>query len=655
MSKMESILKEIDKLRENEQSIKLNLERISNLEQTIQLLESTINQSKDEFDTEIEYFLSKISELTKNITLWDEKIPTISKNIEIKITKLKTREKKFENKANKITKLKIELKSKDDILNKSHNRIFQKRLLLAQEAGEDWRKMIEDLSEINFKTELEKTTLKISKLDEMQTELLKQKSALENSFRGIQSDLQHLSSLKGEETCPTCKQTLTKETFEELSTTLNSNMKNNQNKIKILNKKIQDLRKEIKEAKEQEKEMRKKNHLYSSLKPNFDELTILENEKDEMEKEVKTLREKLQKLNEEYNQEQLDNMKESISIEEERIKDIQAVKRLLPKLMKIKEKIITDNKQLDLLRKEFSQLKSKLTIKNLKTIEKNISAQEDEYKEFKQLIDELDQIIKDHQNEKTYRNQIKSIHNELLEVESVKDFNEHKKIEDKRIKLGNLISSKEATIRSLKDEVIPPLVEQIKKLENKEKQLKDKEIEIKHERKKVEISSILRGLMRELPNKLLPNFIERINRTATEILQSIMPGSDIQNIVLNDDYSLNIIRLGNYENINVLSGGETIIIALALRLAFAKEFSALDLLILDEPTIFLDERRREELVSVLEKNRLVKQMFVVTHDPDFERISDKTYFITKSAGETTVKTMEEEDEVIESSITNFTL
>jgi exonuclease SbcC len=124
---------------------------------------------------------------------------------------------------------------------------------------------------------------------------------------------------------------------------------------------------------------------------------------------------------------------------------------------------------------------------------------------------------------------------------------------------------------------------------------------------------------------------------------------------LNDDYSLNIIRLGNYENINVLSGGETIIIALALRLAFAKEFSALDLLILDEPTIFLDERRREELVSVLEKNRLVKQMFVVTHDPDFERISDKTYFITKIAGETSVKTTEEEDEVIDSSITNFTL
>ena len=66
------------------------------------------------------------------------------------------------------------------------------------------------------------------------------------------------------------------------------------------------------------------------------------------------------------------------------------------------------------------------------------------------------------------------------------------------------------------------------------------------------------------------------------------------------------------------------------------EFSSLDILILDEPTIFLDERRRGELVSVLEKERLIGQMFVVTHDQDFERIADKTHHLSKSNGETTL-------------------
>ena len=69
----------------------------------------------------------------------------------------------------------------------------------------------------------------------------------------------------------------------------------------------------------------------------------------------------------------------------------------------------------------------------------------------------------------------------------------------------------------------------------------------------------------------------------------------------------------------------------------------MDTLILDEPTIFLDERRRGELVSVLEKNRLVGQMFVVTHDPDFERISDRTHIINKSRGETSIRPIASEN------------
>ena len=78
---------------------------------------------------------------------------------------------------------------------------------------------------------------------------------------------------------------------------------------------------------------------------------------------------------------------------------------------------------------------------------------------------------------------------------------------------------------------------------------------------------------------------------------------------------------------------------------------------MDEPTIFLDERRRGELVSVLEKNRLVGQMVVVTHDPDFERISDKTHIINKTRGETSIEpinvkeTKENENDLLEFELT----
>ncbi|MHA1123295.1 MAG: hypothetical protein ACTSPC_10920 [Candidatus Heimdallarchaeota archaeon] len=48
-------------------------------------------------------------------------------------------------------------------------------------------------------------------------------------------------------------------------------------------------------------------------------------------------------------------------------------------------------------------------------------------------------------------------------------------------------------------------------------------------------------------------------------------------------------------------------------------------------------------------------MFVVTHDPDFERISDKTYFITKEAGETTVKSIDGEEEAVSPPLDGFEL
>ncbi|MHA1442932.1 MAG: hypothetical protein ACTSPK_13895, partial [Candidatus Heimdallarchaeota archaeon] len=215
--------------------------------------------------------------------------------------------------------------------------------------------------------------------------------------------------------------------------------------------------------------------------------------------------------------------------------------------------------------------------------------------------------------------------------------------EEQWLGMNEKITKLKTEIKNLNNDIIPPLKEQKSNLLVKQKKLKKQEDNVKLEKKKLEIVTILRALMKDLPSRLLPNYINRINAKATEILQSIIPESDIQGIILNNDYSLQINRLGNYEDISVLSGGETVIIALALRLAFAMEFSSLDILILDEPTIFLDERRRGELVSVLEKERLIGQMFVVTHDQDFERIADKTHHLSKSNGETTLNPIGDED------------
>lgn len=82
---------------------------------------------------------------------------------------------------------------------------------------------------------------------------------------------------------------------------------------------------------------------------------------------------------------------------------------------------------------------------------------------------------------------------------------------------------------------------------------------------------------------------------------------------------------GTYGDIDMdsLSGGEKVAVALALRLAIAQMVSLnkLDFIILDEPTIHLDEERRKSLVNIISdffKEGLgpLSQIIIITHDAE---------------------------------------
>jgi exonuclease SbcC len=54
---------------------------------------------------------------------------------------------------------------------------------------------------------------------------------------------------------------------------------------------------------------------------------------------------------------------------------------------------------------------------------------------------------------------------------------------------------------------------------------------------------------------------------------------------------------------------------------FAQNF---ELLILDEPTIHLDQQRRQALTDLLLKLKVkIPQMIIVTHDPELEIVGDR--------------------------------
>ena len=77
--------------------------------------------------------------------------------------------------------------------------------------------------------------------------------------------------------------------------------------------------------------------------------------------------------------------------------------------------------------------------------------------------------------------------------------------------------------------------------------------------------------------------------------------------------------------------------ALAIRLALLRRVSDIDVAFFDEPTANLDDARRENLAEEISDIRGVSQLFVISHDDTFERLTNNLIRVRKENGESLVE------------------
>lgn len=142
--------------------------------------------------------------------------------------------------------------------------------------------------------------------------------------------------------------------------------------------------------------------------------------------------------------------------------------------------------------------------------------------------------------------------------------------------------------------------------------------------------------------------LDTISSKASEYLN--MLNTKIQRIELTEktkDVSITCYAKNTILDLESLSGGEQVTIALALRLSMAQLLgsSNLNFIILDEPTIHLDEERRRSLVKVLSQLSEITnssnalQFIIITHDAEiFEDSSVEQIFKFESSNNGTLVT-----------------
>ncbi|MHB1623074.1 MAG: AAA family ATPase [Cuniculiplasma sp.] len=227
-------------------------------------------------------------------------------------------------------------------------------------------------------------------------------------------------------------------------------------------------------------------------------------------------------------------------------------------------------------------------------------------------------------------NEIISLNSQVANYEDIagKRDRENNLLEELREESGKITS--ELTGLRVKEEDLKTSIEQTQKnLEEMErsKKIYDFLMLLKKGFSRDGIPQIIRKMALEVINSITRNIISRFNL-------------NIDDIGISEDLDVEIMQNGYVKNITQLSGGEKTAVSIAMRLAIAKYLGRnISTIMMDEPTVYLDEERRNDLREILQysmkdlsEEGVFPQIVIITHHPELETAADISLHVTKSNG-----------------------
>jgi DNA repair exonuclease SbcCD ATPase subunit len=167
------------------------------------------------------------------------------------------------------------------------------------------------------------------------------------------------------------------------------------------------------------------------------------------------------------------------------------------------------------------------------------------------------------------------------------------------------------------------------------KKRRDAKTRVEKLRSEDHIIDVLRQSLRDVVQQIMrKNNVLGVSEDFQKFYQELSNDS-IDYALIDEEGNIDITRNGEPSPVSSLSGGETTCAALALRLAICSSLTRNQLLLLDEPTIHLDEHYRAKLRGFL-GNHIFKQLIVVTHDNTFDSLPAKVFRVEKSKGRSIV-------------------
>jgi len=587
-------------------------------------------------------------------------------NLKMKIELKKNKEKILTTNMRTLEELKEKLKKKNENEN-GYNEYLQTVDILnnLKEKENEYNRITMQME--NIKEQLEKLTSRISnynvkeddlsKLDESieelnrkyeedqskKNELNKQYGELQGRLNELNRILLNLDEVRGSN-CPVCGRELSeshkkqiKDEIKDQIAEINREKNLLSTSIDTISEEINNLNKELDRKRKEKDLLNKTISEYLSIKKQIDEMnekfTQLEEKKRSLTKDHKLYEElnnKVEQLKINYNE----YLKYS-DVDEEKIKTLENESEELKKeinelTVNINEDVYLDiDKTIKDINGKLKELENIQTL--LKTLENKLVLIEDKKKQLEKDTQELEKL----NNEFVLLNFNEEEFNKLIQEKE----NTEKKI--------NQITVEEGQIRGK----IEILENDIKSLEQK---LAGYDEELKKKQTLREAYNKVKKLRESFSEKNLQAYLmstvkKIIENKLSEILTKFDLSFTMVELNFNEKNGIYAYtQTGQKLHVNMLSGGERVSLAIALRLAIAKSLmNDIGFMIMDEPTVNLDDYRKRELIDIIKSTtEVVPQIIVVTHDEELLQAGDYVIRLEKRGDSS--KAMEENNDITNS-------
>ncbi|HEY9762023.1 MAG TPA: SMC family ATPase [Trichocoleus sp.] len=139
-----------------------------------------------------------------------------------------------------------------------------------------------------------------------------------------------------------------------------------------------------------------------------------------------------------------------------------------------------------------------------------------------------------------------------------------------------------------------------------------------------------RTAYKEAGPRITACYVQSISREADRLFRELLNRPNVA-LEWTGDYEIQVQEGPNKRRFMNLSGGEQMCAALAVRLALLKVLADIDIAFFDEPTTNMDRPRRESLAEAIARIKSFRQLFVISHDDTFEKVTENVIVVEREA------------------------